>query len=145
MPALRAIYARGHSFTSWAIRNADTGRQARWSHCGVVTPEGTVIEARFFKGVVETPMAEFLARYSKTESVDIECPNPADGVAFARESIGRGYDYLGALGNFFRANWHSMSRYHCAELVESAVFWAGRMRFRDHAWYVRPNQSYMVT
>jgi hypothetical protein len=145
MPALRAIYARGHSLTSWAIRNADTGRQARWSHCGVVTPEGTVIEARLFKGVVETAMADFLKRYSKTEQVDIECPDPAAGLEFARCLLGWGYDYLGALGNFFRADWHQAWRLHCAHALELIVIAAGRERFRDEPWFVRPNQSYMVT
>lgn len=145
MSGLVAIYARGWSIGSLLIRNADSGKGSRWSHCGILTPEQTVIEAQVRHGVTETPLAEFLARYSRVQQVQVHCLRPDRGISWARSQIGKGYDYLGVLGNWARESWEDESRWHCAELLEAALVKAGRRRFRDAPWLIRPNHSFMVT
>lgn len=141
--SLVIVYARSHTVGGLLIRHAD--RFGRWSHCGIVTPESTVIEARAFRGVVETPAAEFYARYPTVEFRNLDCPDPARGVLWARNQVGKGYDYAALLGLALRrGSWAEDDRWHCSELVEAALAEAGRRRFIDAPAVISPNLSFMV-
>lgn len=142
MSRVTAVYSRGFSIGSLLIRHAD--RFGSWSHCGLLTPEGTVIEARAFHGVVETPFAEFANRASHYWLRDIECPNPEAAIAWYRSQIGKGYDYLAIFGLLFRNSWQSDNRWHCAEGLEMALVYGNRRRFRWDAWRISPNMSWVV-
>lgn len=144
MAALVVAYCRSPSIGGFLIRNAD--RWGRWSHCGLLTPEATVIEARAFHGVVETPRSEFVRRYVRgaMEFVAVDVVDPAAAYAWAREQVGKGYDYGAILGNVLRESWQDDSRWECSELVEMAIAKAGRERFRDAPWRISPNLSFMV-
>jgi uncharacterized protein YycO len=138
------VYARSHSIGGLYIRHMD--RFGKWSHCGIVTPENTVIEAMAFKGVIETPIQEFYARYDgRTELRNIWCPSPTNAVEFARKQLGKGYDYAGALGIAFRRkSWADDSNWQCSELVEAAVKEGGNQRFDEAPSIITPSLSYMV-
>lgn len=137
------VYGRSATLGGLLIRHAD--RFGRWSHCGVVTPENTVIEALAFRGVVETPAAEAYARYTRIEFANIDCPDPGAGVRWARSQVGRGYDYAALVGLALRRkSWAEDGRWHCSELVERALAEAGRRRFRDSPAIISPNLSFMV-
>lgn len=141
--SLVVAYARSHTLGGVLIRHAD--RFGRWSHCGVVTDPATVIEARAFKGVVETPLREFVRRYPAVEFRNIACPAPAVGLVWLRRQLGRGYDYGALLGLALRRqSWADDDRWHCSELVEAALAQAGRRRFIDSPAVISPNLSYMV-
>jgi uncharacterized protein YycO len=143
MAHLEVVYARNRSLLSVLIRNAD--RWGRWSHCGVLTPQGTVIEARFRQGVVETHIDDFLRRYSRVEVVRVDCLRPARAQAFAAQQLGKPYDWRALFGNLLRATWERVDAWQCTELVEAALVKAGRRRFRGNTgWRISPNQSYMV-
>lgn len=141
---LPLLYARNHTPGSALIRAAQWW--APWSHVGVLDEErGQVIEARMLHGVIATPLAEFLARYTATERVDVPCPDPAAGLRWARGEIGAGYDY-GALARFV---WTALGRdhtqrHHCVELAEAALIAAGRARYRIPPHRVTVRQSYIV-
>ena len=142
MSHLEVVYSRSRTVGGWLIRAASWWDQ--WSHCGLVTPDGTVVEARAFAGVVETPMHEFADRYSALNTVRIEVPSPADGLAWVRQQIGSPYDY-GAIAEFVvRKPLAGPRRWQCVELVETALSVAGRVRFRRPAHRITVSQSYMV-
>jgi uncharacterized protein YycO len=139
---LSGVYARSHNPISIALRNVD-----RWgtvSHVGTLTPEGTVIEALWGPGVVETPFDEFRARYTKVVYVDTIVPDARAGLRFARAQVGMPYDRKALLGNICRRSWQDPGAWHCAELREAILAAAGRPRFREQAWRISPNQSLMV-
>lgn len=143
MPVLTVVYARSHTIGGLLIRYAD--RFGKWSHCGVVTPKKTVIEARAFHSVVETPLLEFFKRYSASEYRHFECPQPEVGLQWARDQIGKGYDYWALLGLALRrGTWAEDDRWHCSELVEATLMQAGKRRFIDAPDIITPNISYMV-
>lgn len=142
MPALTVIYSRSRTLGAPLIRHAD--RFGRWSHCGILAPDGWVIESRAFHGVAETPWAEFIDRVSHHELRSIACPDPDAAIAFARSQIGKGYDYRAILGLAMRNSWEEPDRWHCAELVEAALVAGGRRRFLSEAWRISPNMSFIV-
>lgn len=140
---LVVAYARSHTVGGLLIRHAD--RFGRWSHCGVVTEQATVIEARAFHGVVETPAREFFDRYPVVEFRNIRCPDPTLGALWARNQVGKGYDYGALLGLALRRkSWAEDDRWQCAELVEATLVKAGKRRFIDAPDVISPNLSYMV-
>lgn len=125
------------------IRNAD--RWGRWSHCGLFDPQSaTVIEARAFHGVVESPLLEFIARTSHYEIVVLDVPKPELCYAWARRQVGAKYDYWSVIGNLFRENWQDNGRYNCTELLEQALIAGGADRFRSKPWMLSPNLSWQV-
>lgn len=146
MPVLTIVYARSHTLAGLLIRHAD--RWGRWSHCAIATGAGTVVEARMWHGVVETPWDEFERRYpgaGQRACVEVHCAQPDAGIAWARAQIGARYDHLAVLGQAVRESWQRPNRWHCAELAEAALVRAGRRRFRDAPHHISPNLSYMVT
>ena len=143
MGATIAVFSRRASLPSFLIRFMTGG--ARWSHCGVVDIErGMVIEALAFKGVVETPLAEWCAAHPRHETVHFNCPNPGLAVHFARQQIGKSYDYLAAAGVPWRTRWDDTRRWYCSELLEAALAAGGRNRWRLEKRGVSPAESYMV-
>ena len=56
---VRAIYCRSLSVGGALIRAASWWEQ--WSHCGLLTPDGTVINARAFHGVLRADLVDDLA------------------------------------------------------------------------------------
>lgn len=94
----------------------------RWSHVGVVLPDGvTVIEARGLKGVVETPLHEFQARYRETEFREIFCVDHAFALKILNKHLGQRYDNKAFLGIGLGLNWDDENASHCAELVARAT------------------------
>lgn len=145
MPSLHVVYARSHTLGGLLIRAREAFGQ--WSHCGIVTPQGTVVEALAFRGVIETPMDAFVARYpqpSQRRQEVIPCPDPDAGLAWARSQLGQGYDYLAIAGLAFRNSWQEPGRWQCAELLEAALVHAGRRRFRSAPYRISPNVSWMA-
>jgi len=145
MPVLTIIYARGSNIVSRAIKAFDPF--GKWSHCGVVTERGSVVESRMLHGVVETESADFMARYpgfGATSAIDIQCPDPQAGIAWARSRIGNGYDYGAVLGMLLRIKSADRTHDNCVEIAEGALAAAGRSRLREAPWRITPNVSWMI-
>lgn len=142
MPHLTLLYAR-----SWTVGGVLI-RLGQWfghySHVGILTPEGTVIDARAFAGVTETPYDEWARRYSHVTPVEVECPEPGQAVLRARGFVGNGYDYRAIMNFVLRKVGQDKNRWHCVELVEYALGWGGRPRFRTPVHRITPQQSYSV-
>lgn len=145
MAKLTVIYARSATLGGVLIRARDPF--GKWSHCAVMTDDHSVIEAESLKGVVETPLGDFLARYpgqTQREFVEVECPDPSAGIAWARTQVGKGYDYLAIFGLLTRGSWQSDGRWMCSELAERTLIESGRSRFRDFPHHISPNLSWMT-
>ncbi len=142
MNTVRLIYSRSRTVGGLAIRAASWW--AQWCHCGIITPELTVIEARVFEGVVETPLEVAKARSSAHQIVTVDCPDPVAAIAWARSKKGCGYDY-GAIVEFvLREPFEDTERYECVELIESALMNGGRVRFRVPLHSITPHQSFIA-
>lgn len=138
---LQVIYCRRRTLGSWLLRFF---MWSSWSHCGIVTPEDTVIEALAWKGVVETPFAEFSERISKYDVKFIEVPDAAAGIAWARSQVGQRYDWWSVIGLGLRREWGRPNDWNCGELCEGAVERSGRTRFDRTPRRITPQISYMV-
>ena len=94
--------------------------------------------------MVSTPLDEWKARYPNFELKAKHCPNPEAGLAFARGQLRKGYDYRGAFGVPFRANWDDPNTWWCSELFEATLVAAGRRRFESSKFGIHPMESYLV-
>jgi uncharacterized protein YycO len=144
MTSITLVYVRSLSVGGLLLRAAQWW--AQWTHVGVVTPDGTVINARAFHGVVEEDQATFLRRYSKAEFVAVPVPDPPSGIEWARSRVGNGYDY-GALVRLVTSKLgvdQSARRDECVEVAEGALAHAGRARFRVPASRLTVQQSYVA-
>ena len=83
------------SVISWAIMYVTGGP---WSHVGILTEGRTVIEA-VTGGVIERPFAEYFDGncFLAMKHLDEEKANGDRVVDSARNEVGKGYNYLGAL------------------------------------------------
>jgi len=116
-----------------------------WGHCGIITPENTVIEACAFHRVGERPLADVQRDASKFSTRFIEVPDPDAGIAWARSQKGKPYDYKGVGGFVIRdANWQDEDAWFCSELVETAIVKAGRTRFLATASRITPQHVWMT-
>ena len=140
---LRVIFTRSHTPGSMVIR---TMTWSSWAHCGIVTPEGTVIEARAFATVGERRVEDLQSHASKWTERLIEVPDPDAGIAWARTQIGKPYDYRGIAAFVGRnESWQDEDSWFCSELVEAAIAHAGRTRFLLQANRITPQMVWMTT
>lgn len=141
MDTLRVLFLRQRSVASVAIRAATW---STWSHCGIVTPELTVIEAKGLHGVREVPLEEAIAGASRWQMVGVACPLPELAIAWARSQIGRPYDWTGVIGLGLHREWDDPAAWWCSELVEAALAKGGRRRFRPDMRRITPQHCWMV-
>lgn len=136
----RAIYCRTRSPVSLGIRIGDGF--GPWSHCAGFLDDEHVIECLAFRGVVITPVAELIQRSSEFVEVQFDVPDSAAGRAWARGTVGKSYDWTGAIGVPWRRNWQHLDKHFCSEHLEAWLQNAGLVRFRDDARGIGPNRSY---
>ena len=88
---MRLIYSRSRTPFGLLVRAASWWGQ--WSHCGIVTGDGTVIHAHALRGVVEEPLPEFARRYSLHALVDVAAPNSGSAMIVASAACRRNTRY----------------------------------------------------
>lgn len=101
-----------------------------WSHCAIVTPEGTVIEA-VYPRVREVTLAAYLDDNGVTQIEDMACHDPAAAAAWARAQVGKRYDLAAVLGLAFRRIWTDPRQWFCSELVAMAFEEGGSPLVKD--------------
>ena len=130
-PHLVFAVCRRTNLPSFLTRVMTSG--ALWSHSALYDAErGVMNEALLFKGVVETPVYEWLARYPSCEFFAVPVLDPAAGLAWRRSILGQGYDYLGALHVPWRGDWQAEGRWYCSEADTVTCLQAGLQLFADH-------------
>lgn len=92
---------------------------SNWSHVGVITSNGTVIESTYFQGGVhECPLADFKARSTAWEIREFEVSSIAGIESAGRSLIGKPYNFLALFGLLFHiGSWKGTGSYFCSELV----------------------------
>ena len=127
--------------SSIAVR-ADTF--SKWSHCGIVTPDGTVIEA-VVPRVREVSWGKFLGDNGKVQVSALLCANDAKAIEFARAQIGKPYDIGAIAGLGIHRDWRNPNRWFCSELVTASAEFAGTYWFRgEDLWRVTPGNLWML-
>ena len=79
-PTIKVIFGKNHLPFSWLIR---IFTWSRWSHCGIVVGD-MVFEATATKGVVVTPLTNFIERYNNHAFADV----------VVRDSVANAYDRM---------------------------------------------------
>lgn len=139
---MKTIFVRRRNPGSLLLR---TALWSSWSHCAIVTPQNTVIEAAAFHGVIEHSLDGFLEGVSKFSFKDIPLPDDARAIAWARSQIGKPYDWWGVIGLGLRHDdWQDDSAWFCNELLEGGCVAGGRARFVFNSGRVTPQHSWMT-
>lgn len=113
-PTITVIFGKNHLPFSWLIR---VFTWSRWSHCGVVVGDN-VIESTATKGVVVTPLKEFIERYNDHAFATIPVKDSvAEALDRASNIIGDKYDFAAIFGIFFRTGWNQRGKWLCSEAV----------------------------
>lgn len=141
MPQVTLLFSRSHSIGALAIRLVTWGT---WSHVGLRSPSGTVLQASWPGGVEEVSFEAFVARASRWEELLVEVPDPIAVIAWARSQRGKPYDLWGAVGLGLHRDWQADDAWWCSEYVEMALAHGGRPRFRAGLSRVTPEHSWMV-
>jgi len=107
---MKILASRSNKIGSWLIRIATW---SRFSHVGVLTKdENYVIEALMFKGVVKTPINEFMERNSTVELREIK----GDALQ-AERYLGCDYDWTALAGILIHRDWGKSYEWFCSELI----------------------------
>lgn len=108
---MKILLSRSNKIGSLLIRLVTW---SRFSHVGILTDDRKhVIEALMFKGVVKTPLKEFIERNDTVDEYEIQ-----GSAKDAEWYVGFGYDHLALIGMLFRnRNWHDPTKWFCSELV----------------------------
>ena len=123
-------FSAGNDPISWAIQ-ARTG--CRWSHCDVLMPDGLL-------GSLPGGGVKVRSRIrGEVRSAIYEVP-VQDGYFYAREQIGKPYDWcaVAGLGFWFPRDWQDEHKWFCAELVAASLMVAGCPLTSSNAWGITP-------
>jgi uncharacterized protein YycO len=144
MEKLQLVFSRSHHIGSALIR---LGTWSSWGHCGIIHDfwgEARVIDAKARHGVQERLLSDYLSETSEYAFKDVEVPNAAAGIAWAKAQIGKKYDWSGIFSFIGRENWNEDDKWFCSELAEGAILAAGRQRFSHNIERVTPQLCWMV-
>lgn len=128
---MRLYFCRSSSLSSWAVR---ASTWSRWSHVGIQTPEGTILEA-VFPQVREVPLATFLADNGEAQAVDFPLLDPVAAAAWGRLQAGKPYDLGALVGLLFRRNWRNPARWFCSEIAAAYAEAGGSPLIRASALF----------
>lgn len=136
MAVIRIEFSKSGSIISKLIRWFTWGK---WSHVAVRMPEGDMIEAREFLGVVRRNV-----KYEDVQQVVLEVTEEQAKVFHdvLRSQVGKPYDWLAILGFLFRRDWQRDDYWICSELVAWALIKAGVNVILRKRWRVDPTELY---
>lgn len=132
---MRIFLCRSHTFPSYVVRGCTW---SPWSHAAIGTGPaiGTVIESKPTMGVQEGWFSDFIWDNDVIEALDLYCKDEDAAIQFARDQIGKPYDFGGVIAiPFHQRDWHDPNRWFCFELVAAAFEAGGTPLFRKDALY----------
>lgn len=136
---IQVIYSTGPHLGSVLLR---TALFSEWSHCGLIMPDGQVIEASAKHGVCETPRRKF-TEHDRWAIQNCPVPDAAAAYAAARAQLGKGYDWLGLLGLAATRQWQRDDDWFCSELVQHCKVAGGLSDIRYDKWRVTPRDLWI--
>ena len=145
MDRLKLVFSHNHHPGEILIR---VGTWSEWGHCGILFEhegEVRVIDTRPFHGVKERTLAEYLHNTTKYQFKEVEVPDAAKGIAWARAQVGKSYDWGGVISFAVHRDWSEDDRWFCSELAEGAIQAAGRDRFIENSVRrISPQMAWIV-
>lgn len=115
---MRGIFTSGNNIAAVAIKLAT---QCRWYHCGALTDDGVVYEARFAKGVIKSDLDEFKSR-GHYLIIDYDVDDVTAATDFLESQVGKKYDYTGLYGYLtMDRDWQKPDSWYCSELLSAAL------------------------
>lgn len=140
------MFSRQRHIGSAVIRGF--GVLGDFSHCSVVIEDpfdgDYIIESLYTKGgVVRTSLEEAEGRSSNFEYLDLACPDPAAGAAFAESLVGLPYDLSGVFGFAFRErDWQRDDAWYCSEKCAAIAARAGIALVNNRMNGIHPSTLY---
>lgn len=134
---MKLLFFRGKSFVSRGIKFMTWGE---YSHVGVLTDEGTIIEAWHKGGVLENNLGNLPHTPGTMVDVfDVTIPiNMRKFINGLREEVGKGYDFSGIWGFIGRNKSENPDKWFCSELVFAKLARAGCLALKCPARKVDP-------
>lgn len=137
MTTITALYTkRKYNPVSWLIRFMIPRSRlalAESSHCLIVDGD-YLIQAEMWFGVTRKLRADGLKGLTIVAQRDYDVADVDAGLKYARDQVGKSYDYAGALGLVEPdRNWQDESKWDCFELFAATLKVAGRDLFVDDA------------
>lgn len=131
------LFFKGISLISRHIRLFTWGE---YSHVGVLTSDGRLIEAWHKGGVIENDLEE--APHTPGTIVDVYGIltdfNEEVFLSELRSEVGKGYDYFGIVNFIRRKNANNWDRWFCSELVHAKLARAGALTLNAPCHKVSP-------
>jgi uncharacterized protein YycO len=92
-----------------------------------------IIEAHMMHGVRRVPLAEAMKGCVEVDRIAYQVPDAEAGLGWARDQVGKGYDWQGAFGLALSPDreWQDEGKWECFELVAATLAHAGREIFQD--------------
>jgi uncharacterized protein YycO len=136
---MKVYFCRSNSFYGALIRLFTF---SRWNHVGIEI-DGSVFDASASTGVMEWTFNDFVAQYSEIETVFIQGDN-IRAKRFAKEHIGKPYDWGAIFALPFRTRWDSPDKWFCSEYVAAILNEAGVRKFRKRNHRITPDNLWMA-
>lgn len=134
---MQVLFFRGKSLISRAIKTFTWGE---YSHVGLLTENGTLIEAWHKGGVIENPL--HLVPHTPGTEIDafhiLGDFDPETLLAEMRSEVGKGYDFTGIFGFISRRRSEKPDRWFCSELIFAKLARAGCLALNAPAHKVDP-------
>jgi uncharacterized protein YycO len=119
---------------------------SKWNHSAIYfEDENLVIDADTPAGVNKYTLVEFISKYPNYVMLDINVPDLSYAKAFAKNQIGKEYDWTAIFSFIFRRDWQEEDKWFCSELVEATLIAGGLKRFRDSANRITPYLNWVAT
>lgn len=109
---IKVHLCRSNNLGGYAIQAA---LFSRWNHVAIEVG-GSVFDATLACGVASWAPEGFTDRYDEVETIEIELPDEAAGLAFLMAQVGKRYDWAPLIALPIRADWQDPDRWFCSEL-----------------------------
>jgi uncharacterized protein YycO len=136
---VKVYFCRSNSFYGALIRLFTF---SKWNHVAIEI-DGSVFDASAPHGVMEWTFNDFVAQYSKIETVVVKGDN-IKAKRFAREHVGKPYDWGAIFALPFRANWDDPDKWFCSEYVAAILNESGMPKFRKQNHRITPDNLWMA-
>lgn len=113
----------------------------KWSHVSVRMPEGDLIEAKEFLGVVRRKWTYELGEVLTLQVSDEQAERFYSAL---RSQVGKSYDWRAIVGFLVRRDWQRDNYWICSELAAWALIKAGVPVIHEKRWRVNPTILYMA-
>lgn len=116
--------------------------RSQWSHVDLVMPDGSLLGALPFKGVVQRKEDK---NKGETKTLYVRVPDEMANLVFnfAEEQLGKKYDWIAIYGFVGRHDWQREGKWFCSELVFASIKKSGVELLHGKKWRISPRDLYL--